>query len=370
MNKAMRKFRVRWSLMLLFALAHPAFAAFRPSFKLDDSSWHSTYVVLVMTTPADGAFEVVESWKGDLSLGERLAIPELRPAPDAIPISRDPKSWSEAVRGGVSELVPRVPVGSRMVLFLSRTDETLGANGTDKVGAQGWKPSDLMDTLNASVLWIDGYQLYCFTQLLNPGPSVLFALPDSETKVRNRVAEIKQIQENMTVALAITDRAERAERPKPYVRSDVFPAQLFALAELGKSGSHAVRTILEMLDDPSFADQSPELVKALTQAGGESVGAELNSRLRADLAFWRSKGSSLSQGWWNEDARIHAPLRERYDHTYQLVVGLEKTQYTGALNTATQLRDLWRSLPQLNDPQGLNELAKECDKLIRHLQTN
>lgn len=356
--------------MLLFALAHPAFAAFRPSFKLDDSSWHSTHIVLVMTTPADGAFEVVESWKGDLSLGERLAIPELRPAPDAIPISRYPKSWSEAVRGGVSELVPRVPVGSRMVLFLSRTDETLGANGTDKVGAQGWKPSDLMDTLNASVLWIDGYQLYCFTQLLNPGPSVLFALPDSETKVRNRVAEIKQIQENMTVALATTNGVERAERLKPYVRSDVFPAQLFALAELGKSGSDAVRTILEMLDDPSFADQSPELVKALAQAGGESVGAELNSRLRADLAFWRSKGSSLSQGWWNEDARIHAPLRERYDHTYQLVVGLEKTQYTGALNTATQLRDLWRSLPQLNDPQGLNELAKECDKLIRHLQTN
>jgi hypothetical protein len=340
----MRKFSVRWSLMLLFALAHPAFAAFRPSFKLDDSSWHSTHIVLVMTTPADGAFEVVESWKGDLSLGERLAIRELRPAPDAIPISRYPKSWSEAVRGGVSELVPRVPVGSRMVLFLSRTDETLGgANGTDKVGAQGWKPSDLMDTLNASVLWIDGYQLYCFTQLLNPGPSVLFALPDSETKVRNRVAGIKQIQENMTVALATTDRAERVERLKPYVRSDVFPAQLFALAELGKSGSGAVRTILEMSDDPSFADQSPELVKALAQAGGESVGAELNSRLRADLALWRSKGCSLS---------------------------LEKTQYTGALNTATQQRDLWRSLPQLNDPQGLNELAKECDKLIRHLQTN
>jgi hypothetical protein len=267
MNKAMRKFRVRWSLMLLFALAHPAFAAFRPSFKLDDSSWHSTHIVLVMTTPADGAFEVVESWKGDLSVGERLAIPELRPAPDAIPISRYPKSWSDAVRGGVSELVPSVPVGS-------------------------------------------------------------------------------------------------------YVRSDVFPAQLFALAELGKSGSDAVRTILEMLDDPSFADESPELVKALAQAGGESVGAELNSRLRADLAFWRSKGPSLSQGWWNEDARIYAPLRERYDHTYQLVVGLEKTQYTGAPNIATQLRDLWRSLPQLNDPQGLNELAKECDKLIRHLQTN
>jgi len=367
MNKTMRKFRMRWSLFLVFVLSHPAFPAIRASFKLDYSSWHSTHIVLVMTTSADGTFEVVESWKGDLRVGERLAIPELRPAPDAIPISRYPKSWSDAVRGGISELIPKEPVGSRMVLFSRRADETLGANGRDKIGAQVWKPSDLMDTMNASVIWIDGDQLYCFTQFQNPGPSVLLAFPDSETKVRNRVAEINQIQENMTVALATTDGAERAERLKPYVRSDVLPAQIFALAELGKSGPNAVRTILEMLDDPSFADESPELVKALVQAGGESVGAELNNRLRADLAFWRSKGPSLSQGWWNKDTRIHAPLRERYDRTYQLIVGLEKTQYTAALNTATQLRDLWRSLPQLND---LNELAKECDNLIRHLQTN
>ena len=288
---------MRWSLFLLFVLSHPAFPAIRPSFKLDYSSWHSTHIVLAITTPAGGTFEVIESWKGDLRVGERLAIPELRPAPDAIPISRYPKSWSDAVRGGISELIPREHVGSRMVLFLRRADETLGANGREKVRAQVWKPSDLMDRMNASVIWIDGDQLYYLTQLSNPGPSVLLTFPDSETKVRNRVAEINQIQENMTVALATTDGAERAERLKPYVRSDVLPAQIFVLAELGKSGPNAVRTILDMLDDPSFADESPELVKALVQAGGESVGAELNNRLRADLAFWRSKGPSLSQGW-------------------------------------------------------------------------
>jgi len=28
----------------------------------------------------------------------------------------------------------------------------------------------------------------------------------------------------------------------------------------------------------------------------------------------------------------------------------------------------WKSLPQLNDPSGLNQTANEADKLVKHLQ--
>ena len=125
-----------------------------------------------------------------------------------------------------------------------------------------------------------------------------------------------------------------------------------------------------MLDDPVFADEASELVNALVKAGGEAVGAELHSRLRQELAFWKSTGPCLSQGWWNADARPHAPLRERYSETYELILGLEQTHYSASLNTAEQLRDFWRSLPQLNDPSGLNHMAEECDKLISRLQNN
>ena len=61
------------------------------------------------------------------------------------------------------------------------------------------------------------------------------------------------------------DGRERAERLKSHVRSDVFPAQQFALEELGKSGPSAVRAICEMLDDPAFADEASELAKALVR---------------------------------------------------------------------------------------------------------
>ena len=367
----MSTLRVCWSLVLLLALAHPAFAGIRPSFALDYSSWHATHIVLVITTATDGTFEVVESWKGDLRVADRLVIPELVPAPNAIPISRYPKSWAAAVRGGVSELIPRQPVGSRLVLFLkSSADEQVPTNRTNETEPSGWKPSALLRTMNASAVWMDGDQLYCFTQLMNPGPSVLFASRDSEARLRNRVAEINGIQEGMTAAIGVQDGEARAERLKLYVRSDVFPAQQSALEELSKCGPSAVRTIIGMLDDPAFADEASELVKALVQAGGEPAGEELHRRLRQELAFWKSTGPSLSRGWWNEDARPHAPLRERYSETYELILGLEQAHYSASLNTAEQLRDFWRSLPQLNDPSGLNHMAEECDKLIGQLQTN
>jgi hypothetical protein len=364
----MRIFKVCWFLILLVELVHPAFPAIRPSFRLDHSSWHATHIVLAITTPQDGTFKVVESWKGDLRVGDRIVIPELRLEPSAVPISRYPKEWTEAVGGGISEQIPREPAGSSVFLFLkSSADGQVPTIKTDE--RRRWWPSDIMGTMKASVVWADGDQLYCFTQLTNPGPSVLSALPYSEEKLRNRVAEIVGVQRDLTAAFP-KDGEERPELFKPYVRSDVFPAQQFALEALGKSGPSAVPTILGMLDDPAFANEASELVGALVKAGGAAVGKELNSRLQRNLEFWKSTGPTLSPGWWNADTRVHPPLRERYTQTYQLIVGLEQTRYVAGLNTATQLQDVWRSLPQLNDPGGLDQIVEECDKLIRELQTN
>jgi hypothetical protein len=166
----MRIFRV-CSALVLVALAHPAFPAIRPSFSLDYSSWHATHVVLVVTTSADGTFDVAESWKGDLHAGERVVIPELRPNANAIPISRYPKS--RPFHGEVSEQIPRAPVGSSVVLFLKRAGEQIATDGTHKAERHRWIPSDLMDSMKASVVWIDEGGLYCFEQPINPGPTVL-----------------------------------------------------------------------------------------------------------------------------------------------------------------------------------------------------
>jgi hypothetical protein len=67
--------------------AIPVDAGIRPSFSLDGCSWRATHIVLVQTTPEDGVFSVVESWKGGLKPGDSLEIPELKPNRNAVPIS-------------------------------------------------------------------------------------------------------------------------------------------------------------------------------------------------------------------------------------------------------------------------------------------
>lgn len=154
------------------------------------------------------------------------------------------------------------------------------------------------------------------------------------------------------------------------MRSDVYQARQTALAELGRCGPSALETIRAMLGDPSFGDEAPRLVKALVEAGSESVVPELDSRLKQETQFWRITAPSLPRNWWNQDPTPHAPLRERYTLTLQLILGLERTRYKPALNTATDLGNLWRSFPQLNDPSGLDQMAKECDKLAESLRAN
>lgn len=367
-------YRLCVPLILSAVLAHSAFAGIRPSFSLDYCSWRATHVVLVDTTTTDGVFEVVESWKGDLGPGDAITVPELKPAPSAVPISlyprRDSKFFTPDDRV-LSTQIPEQAAGSQMVLFLkrNRASEALSTK-TSASPPPEWQSSDFFGDMKASAIWIDGGRLYCFQQVINPGPSILTICDVSLTKLKDRVAEIDRIQKELAAAVNEGDGGTRAEHLKPYVRSAVLPAQEFALEELGKCGPSALATIRGMLDDPAFADEAADLIKAYVEAGGETIGEELNVRLQRDLAFWQATAAFLSQGWWNQDPTPHAPLRKRYNQTFQLILGLEHTHYSTASSTVVQLRDLWRSLPQLNDPSGLNQMAEECDKLIEHLQVN
>src|ERR1700675_1677595 len=91
--------------------AIPVDADIRPSFSLDGCSWRATHIVLVQTTPEDGVFSVVESWKGDLKPGDSLNLLELKPNKDAVPISSFPKPQGLASEDaqGISEQIPRQP---------------------------------------------------------------------------------------------------------------------------------------------------------------------------------------------------------------------------------------------------------------------
>jgi len=368
-----RFLRLCFVLILFLLSLCPAFAGFPPMFDLDRCSWNASHIVLVATTPQDNVFEVIESWKGNLNAGDHITVPELEPAANAIPIALYSKQLSLNNPSGSRDIeeIPRQPVGSRMVLFLKRARESDLVSGVvNGIKVPEWQSADVFHEMRASVIWMDGTKSYRFTAWSIPGPSLLSAWNMSLDSVHSRVTDVIHIQQGLTTALNLKDGGTRAEHLKPYVQSDLFPARRLALDELGKCGPSALVGIREMMDNPAFADEVEDLIRAYSEAGGEAAGEELNARFRESFSFWRATGPTLSAGWWNQDTTPHAPLRERYAQTIQLIRGLELAHYSAALVTAIQLRDLWRSLPQLNDPSGLNHLAEECDKLVDELRGN
>ena len=354
------------AISILASFSAVALAGIRPSFSGDSEAWRATDIAVVSTSLTDGAFVVDEVWKGDLLPGARVVVPELIPASDATSAAHYPDFWKDPGRAwnsNVAEQIPRQPVGSRMILFLKRK-----LSNSEELE---WEPGNWMGSMKASVVWIEGDQLWSFIQVMNPGPSML--QPMSSTSVqqlKQRISIVLHTQRSIQLVLEVQDGAQRAQLLKPYLHSDVRDAGLLAMEELGKSGSTAVPTIREMLDDPAYANETPGLIKAMVEAGGTGVGADLNRRFKREVAFWESIGPTLAPGWWNTDPNPNAPLRQQYSQMYQLIVSLEQLRVKEALTPARELDELWISNPQLNDPSGLNQISLECERLIKAVQEN
>ncbi len=113
----MRTFRLVFVLIAIVMFSSAGRASFRPSFGGGSKAWRSTDIVLVSTLPAEGTFQVIETWKGSLYAGERIVVPQLIPEPNSLPISRYPTSLTDALRDSFAEQIPREPGSSHMVLF-------------------------------------------------------------------------------------------------------------------------------------------------------------------------------------------------------------------------------------------------------------
>jgi len=376
-----RHFGTRSCTLLIVLTAAFAVGGIRPSFMLDYSSWYATDIVVVTPLGDDGKFQVLEAWKGDLRPGTIIAIPDLAPDADSVPIDQYPqKPYSDD--GKISTKVPVVFPGSKIVLYMK---DNSGASGRGETSR--WTASNLFGDMKASAVWIHEGMAYGFVQVSNPGESVLVNLryvtdPNpsatrtenlSESSLKERTFNVLRLQHQIDAAAAIQDPTARAEALKAYADSKIRPAKMFVLEELGKCGEAALPTIGSMMDDPKFSKDAAELIEQYAKAGGTGVGPQLTSRLEADLRYWQAIGPTLPVGWWNliDEHGIWADIhgyRDRYSQTIALVRALDKLRYLPAVSTAMQLRDFWKSWPQLNDPSGLNQMSDAADQLVQHLQ--
>jgi len=370
-------------------------ASFRPSFDLDRCSWNATHIVLVQTTPKDGVFSIVESWKGDLKPGDSLEIPELKPNKDAVPILSysKPQGFGSQGTQGISEQIPRQPVGSRMILFLKRKGES-GATSPPAGNTTGtqWEPASTWGGMKVSALWIDRGKGFCFRQWMNPGPSALSecwqfrVIPPDVAVLTARIQRVLQVQKDLAETMAMKHDPEvRADRLGRIALGDVSEAQRKALDALGRSGTVALPEILQIMDEPSSPYDGTVTIRAFVEAAGKDSGKLLRARLQQDLIYWKAVGPTLTPSWLDQLGEPGASLFVKFNETELLIRELDQEHYIPAAQTAAELRDFWVSQPLLYDPKwgerdlrqgatGLEViqaesfgLAKQCDDFVKHV---
>jgi hypothetical protein len=371
--------------ILLVSSAIRVDAGIRPSFDLDGCSWNATHIVLVNTTAQDGVFSISESWKGDLKPGESVAIPELKPNESALAISRYPKDWYSQNNWEATEQIPRQPVGSRMILFLKKKQES-GAGAP-----VNWEPVGQFGGWKVSTLWIDDGKAFCFQQWENPGPSTLS--PCIRNPVRSsqvdvftaRIKEVLKVQTDLSRVLGAKNSEVRAHRLGYIALGDVYPAQKEAMEALGKSGTVALPAILQIMDKPPGFYDGKALIQMLVDAAGKESGKQLHARLKQDVIYWETVGPTLTPDWLGQVIEVGSPLFVKFSETSLLLGELENERYAPAAETVAELRTFWVSQPQLYDAKwgerdlrsggsvqemiqsSLFNLATQCDAFAKRV---
>ena len=71
---------------------------------------------------------------------------------------------------------------------------------------------------------------------------------------------------------------------------------------------------------------------------------------------------------WNGKSKTEG-LRNRYSKALEALRALKKLKYHRSREVDSELRDVWRSFPQLEDKTGLDQLSKSCDELLAALES-
>jgi hypothetical protein len=340
--------------------AVPIDAALRTSFNVDQCSWNATHIVLVQTTANDGVVSVVESWKGDLKPGDSIEVPELKPNENAVPISSYPRpaEFDLQDKSGISEQMPRQPLGSRMVLFLKRQE------GNGPGTPVKWGPAASWGGMKDSVLWIDDGKAFCFqprTVGTFRGPSTLspcvrWPVRSSDMAVFTvRIEEVLRTQRDLAETLALKNLDVRAERLGSTALGDVYEARKEAIDALGKAGTVALPAILQVMNKPPLPYDGAALIRVFVEAAGKNSGRQLHARLQQDVIYWRTVGPTLTQDWLDQLIVVGSPLFVKFQETSLLIGELDKEHYAPAVQTVAELRDFWVSQPQLYDPKWGNK---------------
>lgn len=350
------------ALLFSFFACTAAHARLEPSFHLETAAWNATDIVVVEGgDEIDDAFLVAEMLQGELKVGDEVVVPELAEFRDKA--ARRIWLWKEGAE-------PQYVSGDRMILFLTRDEPETSA---DEVK---WLSSMLTGSyrhaMKLSVVWVEGKKAYAIQQKQNPGPAAIFELPQGSAGVAAEIKRLVSLKKKLAAATATEAASERADLLAEFAVGKDYFARHEAFAALQNCEAAAESALLKIIDNPKHAAFHGDAIDCLGHALKDNATPILINLLKEETEFWRNRGPDLSVGWWNGQDLKWPEVKELRDQFRRLSAALRvmaKHPQPEYAKPVAELRDFWRTLPQLEDPSGLNQISHEADAVLNQIKS-
>ena len=343
------------------------FAGIRPSFYLESCVWNATEILVLAPTGHAGSFKVVETIKGDPQPGAMLELDGLRPTSGATGKLReliatdihnvfDQQDWFQDI--------PPIGDGDRVMVFLRRPGALPEWSPNNiSIKTDGWQPANNMGDLQTSAIWVQDGSLYGFFQTMNPGPTHLVMMHESEAELRKQIQGVMQLRDAMDRAVATTDPVERSRQLATLFHSESGFARASALQKLERGGEAGTAALLDLLTDQSLLGWHQDILGALVEqhVSDDRFGKFLSE----ETDYWSTACRTLRPGWWNDMTRwpeVEIP-RNHYTRSYALLRAIYELNLTAALPVVKEFDAVWAACPPLEPQEKTNQVKDEL-KLV------
>jgi hypothetical protein len=100
----------------------------------------------------------------------------------------------------------------------------------------------------------------------------------------------------------------------------------------------------------------------LVKAAGDDAGTEITAIVKQDMEYWKKLGPTLKVGWRGDtELKERGLYQKRYQRLYACLNRLQVLKCKEAAETLNNLRNLWKSLPQLDDKNAPEKIGEELD---------
>lgn len=363
------------STVLVFASNTQSTAELLPSFYLQSATWYATDIIAVDEGEViDGRMTVTEVFCGSLKTGDLLLAPALKKFAEETWRTEGQSLYNTNEKWAKDDKKKTVMSCRKVLLFLKRLsveDKPKGKQEVNHVTVEGhpgvvWVPSNFSG-LETSAAWIESGKVYSFAQWQNPGPSLLSDLGRDENATLETIRKLCAAREDLGRIDSLDDKVVGCERAFVHVESEFTQVSDRAFEVLGRCGRPAVNPLRRILEDPQKAKFHVRAVGALGLIDGKEVEDQLLLDFQEEIKRWEEFGPKLKVGWWNGtglDWKRVDEYRREYCKTLEYVYVFQKRALKGAREPLDRFRRLWRSLPQLEDSSGLDQMSKACDAAI------